>query len=82
MCGVPAVAQQDRWHLCSTKDAGLIPFLAQWVNGSSVATAVVYIATVAWIWSLTWKLHMPLGNHKAEKSYVPCHYGLGKVNME
>ena len=35
--GEPAVAKQARWHLCSTRPQ--IQSLAQWIKGSSVATA-------------------------------------------
>ena len=31
------------------QDAGLLPSLASWVKGSSIATAVAWVATVAWI---------------------------------
>ena len=30
MVGVPAMAQQDQWRLCSTKDSGSVPGLAPW----------------------------------------------------
>ena len=31
------------------QNAGLIPCLAQWAKGSGIATAVVWVATAAWI---------------------------------
>ena len=39
-------------------DAGSIPGLARWVKD---------LATLAWIWSLAWELHMPQGVQKQER---------------
>ena len=34
----------------------MIPSPAQWVRGSSIATAVAYVTAAAWIRSLAWEL--------------------------
>ena len=43
--------------------SGLIPHpltqWAQWVKGSGIPTAVVYVTTAAQIWSLAQELHVP-----------------------
>ena len=56
--GVPAVAQwlkiqQQRLGHC--RSMGSIPSLAQWVKGSGIATAAVWLTAVAWIQSLAWE---------------------------
>ena len=40
---------------------GSIPGQAQWVKGSSVATAVSQFAAVAQIWSLAWEFPYAMG---------------------
>ena len=35
------MAQRDQQCLCSAKEAGSIPVLAQWIKGSAVAPALV-----------------------------------------
>ena len=61
-CGtIESVASWEHW------DMGLIPGLAQWVGESSVAAAVAWVTTEAWIWSLVQELHMPWGGQKRKK---------------
>ena len=64
--GVPAVAPQDLWHLCSIrKQVQSLPGTV--VKGSGVAAAVVKLATMAWMLSLTGELHNAMGQPKKKK---------------
>ena len=47
--GVSAVVQGERQHLCSTRDEGWIPGLAQWIKGSGFAATVLRVTAMAHI---------------------------------
>ena len=41
------------------RGTGLIPDLAQWLKGSSIAAAAAWVAAVVQVQSLAWNFHMP-----------------------
>ena len=47
-----------------------IPGLVQWVKGSGIAAAVVELAAVAWIRSLTWELPHAIGEAIKKKKKI------------
>ena len=65
--------------------AGWIPSPAQWVKGSGIATAAMWVATMAHIWSLAWKLYILRDSQtkkkkKEKKKKILCNFHLHILN--
>ena len=59
--GTPIVAQQVENQTSIHKDADQIPGPAQWLKGSGIAVAVVWLAATAQIRPLAWELPYAVG---------------------
>ena len=67
------MAQRDSWCLCSSRDVGLIP--SPMGSGSSIATAVAWVATVAQTQSLAQELACTVGRLPPQRKLIKnCFY--------